>query len=240
MSALPPSAARRVRSFRGCLLAMTVLICSCASDKKAAPAGPVSGRVWPGPPDEPRIQYLRSIHEPLDIGQSPSFLKRVGQLLTGQGSEKVSLQKPFGLAVDEMGNLCVTDTGANRFCYVDFGHKQWRTWDEAGKAGFKSPVAAVRHKDVFILADSELGKVVAFREGGKPVWEITRPLQRPVGLALAGELLAIVDSQAHGVLLFDMQGKLCAQFGKRGVQPGEFNYPTHITTDGKGHWLVTD
>src|SRR5438270_8884626 len=70
--------------------------------------------VWPPAPDEPRITYVGSLHDPLDIGQTPSFFKRVGRLFTGTTGDNVALQKPFGLAVDQEGNLCISDTGAKR------------------------------------------------------------------------------------------------------------------------------
>lgn len=218
------------------LSAMTLLL-SGASPKQSMPT---QNPVWPPAPDEPRVIYLRSLRAPSDIGQSPSFFKRVGNWITGENGESVSLQKPFGLALDETGNLCVTDTGANLVYYCDFKHKQWRSFDGVGKTKFASPVAVARKGGIFFVADSQLGKVFAFRDNGKSVWEIAAPLERPVGVAIADDSLAIVDSQLHAVFVFDLQGKLRFQFGRRGAAEGEFNFPTHIAADRQGHLLVTD
>jgi DNA-binding beta-propeller fold protein YncE len=221
------------------LLAVAALAISCASTRQSPTAGN-SNPVWPPAPDEPRVVYVRSLHAPRDIGQSPSLFTRLGHWITGENGESMSLQKPFGLALDESGNLCITDTGADRIYYCDFIHKQWRTYDSAGKTRFESPVAVARRNGIFYVADSQLGKVLAFRDDGKSVWEISALLIRPVGLAIAGDSLAVVDSQAHAVFVFDLQGKLRFRFGRRGVGPGEFNFPTHIAADRQGHLLVTD
>lgn len=221
------------------VLAVVAFAISCASTRQEA-ATPGSNPVWPPAPDEPRVAYLRSIHSPGDIGQTPSFFTRVGHWMTGEKGQGLSLQKPFGLALDESGNLCITDTGADRICFCDFIRKQWRIYDSVGKTRFASPVAVARRNGVFYVADSQLAKVFAFSDDGKPLWEISAPLVRPVGLAIADDALAVVDSQAHAVFVFDLQGKLRFRFGRRGIGPGEFNFPTHIAADRQGHFLVTD
>jgi DNA-binding beta-propeller fold protein YncE len=214
------------------------LLSSCATPPRGA--AEKSAPVWPSPPDQPRIAYVRSLHGPDDIGQSLSMFTRFGHWLTGETGESIALQKPFGLALDESGNLCVTDTGADMVCYLDFARKKWRRYPAAGKTAFVSPVAVAKRNGIFYVADSALGKVLAFRDDGKSVFEITNSLVRPVGLAIAGNSLAVVDSQAHDVSVFDLAGKFLFTFGRRGTGPGEFNFPTHIASDAGGHWLVTD
>jgi DNA-binding beta-propeller fold protein YncE len=220
-------------------LLAAALLASCAtaprvaSEKSAPP-------VWPPPPDQPRIAYAGSLHSPRDIGQSLSIFTRFGHWLTGENGESLALQKPFGLALDEAENLYVTDTGAKSVYYLDFAHKKWHRYLASGKTDFVSPVAVAKRNGIFYVADSGLGKVLAFRENGKSAFEITNSLVRPVGLAIAGNSLAVVDSQAHDVSVFDLAGKFLFKFGKRGTAPGEFNFPTHIAGDANGHWLVTD
>ncbi|HEU6446875.1 MAG TPA: 6-bladed beta-propeller [Verrucomicrobiae bacterium] len=229
---------KRISIWTFAVLASAALVISCASQKNETAAD--HGPVWPPPPDEARVVFVKTISKPLDIGQSPSVFRRVANWITGDDGASLRLQKPFGIALDENGNLCLTDTGANCVCYLDFKNKKWLRWDAVGKTHFKSPVAVARKSGIFYVADSELGKVFAFRGNGKPVFEIGAPLKRPVGLAIANDSLAVVDSQLHCVFVFDLQGKLRFQFGKRGIGPGEFNFPTHVNTDNAGHLLVTD
>ena len=220
------------------MLTIAGLAISCASTKQETT--PAYRPVWPPAPDDPRVVFVKTISGPVDIGQSPSFFRRIGNWLTGDNGESQKLQKPFGIALDENGNLCLTDTGNNYVCYLDFAHKQWKRWNAIGKLHFKSPVAIARRNGIFYVADSELGKVIAFGDNGKLLFQIGEPLKRPVGLAIAGDSLVVVDSQLHSVFVFDLLGKFKFQFGKRGVDPGEFNFPTHVSADNFGHLLVTD
>ena len=220
------------------ILLIAALLVSCASAPK--PVAAISTPVWPSPPDEPRIAYAGSYSSPRDVGQSESVLTRVGHWLTGENGESLALHKPCGLALDENGNLCVTDTGAKTVCLLDFKNKTWRRYASAGKTPFAMPVAVAKRNGIFYVADSSLGKVLAFSTDGRLGFEITNALVRPAGLAIAGTQLAVVDSQAHAVFVFDLAGKYLFAFGQRGTGDGEFNFPTHIAADGQGRWLVTD
>src|SRR4051812_22989100 len=176
------------------LLLLAALAGSCASAKHESPATSATNPVWPPAPDEPRVVYVRSLHSPRDIGQSASMFTRLGHWITGENGESVSLQKPFGLALDELGNLCITDTGVNRVYFCDFTRRQWRSYEASGKTHFAAPVGVARRNGIFYVADSQLGKVLAFRDDGKSVFEIAAPLVRPVGVAIANDALAVVDS----------------------------------------------
>src|SRR5262249_18343048 len=152
--------------------------------------------------------------------------------------ERESLIKPLGVALDESGNVCITDTGNNTVCYLDLAGKRWRRWSSAGKTRFVSPVSVACKRGLFFVADSELGPVLAFREDGREVLSITTPLKRPAGLAVLEDSLAVADSAAHVVFVFDLNGRPRFQFGTHGDAPGEFNFPTHVATDSQGHLLV--
>ncbi len=216
------------------------LLVSCKSPRTEQHREQATTLVWPPPPDEPRIRYLKSISNPGDIGRPPSAWKRGFGFLVGESAERETLLKPLGVALDEAGNLCLTDTGNNTVCHLDLAGRRWRHWSSAGNKPFASPVAVARRGGVFYLADSETGRVVAFGDNGREVFTIASPLQRPAGLTLSGDSLVVADSQAHAVFVFDLRGQLRFKFGKRGSGPSEFNFPTHVAADNHGHLFVTD
>jgi len=221
-------------------LSAGVLLMACKSTRSAPEASASQKLVWPPAPDEARIRYVKSISGPADMGSSPSALKRALRLITGGPEDTKVLVKPFGVAVDEAGNLCITDTGENTVCLCDFTRKLWRSWNAIGKTRLASPVAIARQGSHFYVADSELGKVFCFRDDGHDVFTISTPLQRPAGLALSGDSLIVADALAHAILVYNLRGELRFQFGKHGEGPGEFNFPTHVAVDQTGHLLVTD
>ena len=232
---------KRQINMRWMLLTLaTVLLASCASTPPVASSPASPGLVWPPAPDVPRIAFTRTLHGPHDIGQTASVFRSFANWITGDTGEILNLHKPFAVALDETGNLCLTDTDDNLVCYADFAHKKWRRYDGVGQTKFAGPVAVARRNGIFYVADSRLGKIFAFNDSGRAVFEIGAPLKRPVGLALAGAALYVVDSQAHAVFVFGLDGKLQSQFGQRGTGPGEFNFPTAIAADGRGHVVVSD
>lgn len=230
-----------IRHFNFCRAALgglaLLFALGCA---EVPPAPPKPAPAWPPPPAAPAVIYERDISAPGDIGVQPSVFSRMADWITGVGKVKGRLVNPFGLALDDAGNLLVTDTGANAVCFLDLSHKKWLRWESVGKTRFQSPVAVARHGETFFVADSALGKVIAFDEKGKLQFEITNGLVRPSGLALLGERLYVADARQHQVLIFDVTGKFISKFGQRGGGPGEFNFPTHISTDAAGLVYVTD
>lgn len=196
--------------------------------------------VWPPAPNSPRIAYVQSVRAPADLGIKTSGFGRLANWITGAEKGNEPLRKPFGVSLDEAGNLCVTDTGANAVCYFDRANKKWQRWEKVGKQRFLSPVSVAKQGDRIFVADSVLQSVIIFNRDGKLLFQITEKLERPSGVVVSGEHLFVVDSQRHCVLSFDFNGRYLAEFGKRGIGFGEFNFPTHISADTRGNLYVTD
>ena len=220
------------------LRALTVmllgLLSALGADDAAKPRG------WPPPPAEPYVVYVQTITGPADLGIKPPTLKRFVNWVTGAGQDTAQLVKPFGVALDDAGNLLLTDTGARAVYCLDRARKKWLRWEQTGKTRFQSPVAVARQHDTIFVADSGLGRVLAFDLKGRPRFEISRELERPSGLAVFGEKLFIADAQRHQVVICSLSGGFISKFGRRGGNPGEFNFPTHIAADSNGRLLVTD
>jgi DNA-binding beta-propeller fold protein YncE len=225
----------RIPLFLTALLALGLAGCSSTKPQSAPP-----NLVWPDPPDEPRVKYITSVSQPSDLGFKRSGFSRFANWLIGAEKAKEKFNKPFGLALDEGGNLCVTDTGANTVHLFDTTHKTWLHWQGVGTIRFVSPVAVAKTGDNLFVADSALGAVIGFNTKGALLFFRKEGLQRPAGLTVADGRLFVVDSQLNAILVFDLAGALLTQFGKRGAGPGEFNFPTHISADPHGVLLVTD
>jgi DNA-binding beta-propeller fold protein YncE len=223
--------------------AMGLALAGCSGVKQTQPAHPpepAAALVWPEPPDPARIAYVRSVYSPKDLGIKTSTFGKISRWLTGSDKGNEALIKPFGVSLDENGNLCVTDTGSATVSWFDLARKKGKRWAAVGGLRFASPVAAAHHRDQFYVADSALGEVVVFNDAGKLAPPLTNHLERPSGLVVANDLLYVVDSQRHAVVIFDLAGNYRSEFGRRGYGPGEFNFPTHIGADFDGNIYVTD
>jgi DNA-binding beta-propeller fold protein YncE len=227
---------RHIRG-RGPALAAALWLFVCLL---AAGAEPVATPAWPPPPQEPCIVYAGSIAAAKDIGAKAPFFTRLANAITGVTSEAQKFNRPFGLSLDDAGNLVVTDTGAGAVCYLDLAHKKWQRWTSVGKRRLISPVAAVHQGQTFYVADTSWGEVAGFDNKGKVQLEITNELTRPSGLALLGDKLIIADTERHQIVVCGVRGEFISKFGRRGTGPGEFNYPTHVSVDGHNRIYVTD
>ena len=197
-------------------------------------------QVWPPPPAVARVVMQACLTQPADLGAKPSLADRFLNLLTGTSRGREQFVRPFGIAVDEIGNLCLTDTGANVVWYFDRAQGRAARWDQIDHVRFVQPVAVAKAGGIIYVADAGLRQVVAFDEAGRLRFRLTDQFDRPVGLAMAGGQLYVVDSAAHGVFVFDPNGRKLGKFGQRGAGPGEFNFPTHVAVDGLGRVYVTD
>jgi DNA-binding beta-propeller fold protein YncE len=213
---------------------------SAGTVEQAAAAADSSRLIWPAPPAPPRVEYVGSITGPADLDVRRSWLEAIVGFVRGRRQAGDVFVKPCGVALDEVGNLCLTDTGANAVCFWEKTRREFRRWRGVGSTQFVSPVGVATSRGVIYVADSGLGSVLGFRQDGEMLVRISAPLQRPAGLAINEGRLYVADAAAHCVFGFDLSGRLETSFGRRGVGPGEFNFPTHIATDSKGHVYVTD
>ena len=215
-------------------------VTSCVATKPTAQPAAQVKPVWPPPPDQPRIVYVRTLTGPADLGVEVTTWRKFVNFLTGLGGAKENLIKPFGLALDEKDDLCLTDTGAGVVSYFDHKVKSYTRWEQLNKIHFVLPVAIAKVHGLFYVADSGLKKILAFDERGKFRFDISNGLLRPAGLAASEKNLFVADAAAHRIVIFDLEGKFIAQFGQRGEKPGEFNCPTHVALDRLGQVYVTD
>ncbi len=229
----------RVLDF-GFLPLLILLLSIPAASAKPPPPPPTNTLVWPAPPDAPRIAYVQSLTRPTDGGAKVSVFKRLTNWVTGDAAGNEPFIKPFGIALDEKGNLCLTDTAYRTVGYLDRAKNKWRRWDHLGPVRFLSPVAVARRAGIFYVADSARPAVIAFRDDGKLLFQITNRLARPSGLTITGDRLCVADSERHCIWQYDLRGQPIGQFGERGAGPGQFNFPTHLGTDAAGRLYVTD
>jgi len=234
----------RLRSRRAARVSLLsfVLVSLLVVQAKATGTGnaPASGLVWPPAPDEPRIAYVQSISKPADVGARLSGFRRFSNWISGARQGNEPLNHPFGLALDDSDNLCMTDTGDNAVSCFDNAARRWYRWEQVGNIRFASPVAVAKKGKTVFVADSAIPVIVAFDLDGKILFTITEQVTRASGLAISGDRLLVADVAGNCIVIFDLHGKFLSRFGRRGADAGEFNFPTHVTADSHGDIYVTD
>jgi DNA-binding beta-propeller fold protein YncE len=214
-----------------------------AADKKKAAAGPTL--VWPLPPDPPRIRFVTEYRGVEDFKKKNNRFKTM--LLGPDAQTRVErLMKPYGVAVGKDGRVFVTDTAARRVFVFDPDARSVGFIGESGVGKLAKPVGvAVDDNGTAFVADATLKRVFGYAPDGSLAIAIGHDgeLQNPSGLAIDRQRrqLYVADAKKHQVLCYSSaDGSFIRAIGKRGVEHGEFNFPTNLTVDRNGQLYVAD
>jgi len=217
-----------------------------AADKKKRTGADPPLLVWPLPPDPPRIRFVTSYRSVDDFKQKKDARWR--SLLLGPDTTRnvTQLLKPYGVAVARDGRVFVTDTVARRVFVFDPVAKVVRFVGENGPAKIVKPMGvAVDDAGRVFVADGTLKRVFGYAADGSLAVAIGHDgeLQSPSGLAIdrQRQVLYVADAKKHQVLCYSSaDGSFIRAVGKRGMEQGEFNFPTNLAVDREGHLYVAD
>lgn len=219
-------------------VALVLMGCTTPEKKKEEPVD----LVWPSPPEQPRIRYLKSYHGQSDFTVKDDF--KAALLGIDQGG--ISLEKPYGVAVNADGSLIyVSDTKLKRVVVFDLkaGKVSLLRTDAVG--ALRSPIEVrVDKRGRVYVTDGYGGKLFVYSPQGKTLLSLGKKegVKRPTGLALdeVRNRLYVADTVNHRIMLYDLDGTFIRQIGQRGSDPGSFNYPVNLTVDGEGQLYVVD
>ncbi len=195
--------------------------------------------VWPLPPEEPRIAYLRSYR-----GEADFYEKGFFDVIFGAPPQP-RLRRPFGVFARD-GKIYVSLSQGASVVVIDTKRKKLEYIGEFGTGRLGVPLGlAVAADGTLFVADAKTRKVFGYDAMGKLKVAIGKEgeFQNPAGVAINNELgrLYVVDSKAHMVRVYSLKGESLFQFGKLGERDGEFNHPNHIAIDRRnGNVCVTD
>jgi len=209
----------------------------------AWPAQQPQGPAWPAPPDVARVRFVTSISAPRDIGAGGSWLARAAGVLVGR-KQQPGILRPRGLATDASGRLLVADPDQRMVHVLDITGRKYSFLEPAP---FLSPVGiAVGPDQSVYVSDSARRRVYRYGPDGRLRGALglvngEAVFARPTGLAITpgGDLL-VVDTVGCRIVEMSPSGLIRRTFGRRGAQPGEFNYPTDITVARDGRIFVVD
>ncbi len=223
--------------FMACAAATLFALVGCASPGLVKQHHPV----WPAPPVPPRVIHRQDIRSSGDL-QETSALSGLGRLITG--GKRQAMLRPHSAAVIDDRLLCVTDQELQGVHVIDLNTSKARFIGRVDGVHFVSPLGVAAFGGGIAVSDSALNRVFLMTVKGEPLGLIDKPggFKRPTGLAYDARHreLYVVDTLAHEVCVFGIDGRLVRRFGGLGTDVQRFNYPTHIFVDTRGRVFVTD
>ena len=244
----------RLPSVRPALLAATMAtllaLSGCAqigdTETVARPEGPP---VFPGPPDEPRFIFERTIRSSADIefeSEDDSFRR----LVTGAARSGVFMTKPYAVAAHK-GRLFVTDTADRVVKVFDVPEGKFFTIGESEPGQLVKPLGLdVDRAGRLYVADATQKMVLIYSRDGKFLRKIGGDdlFDRISSVTVdpSGRRIYVVDiggvrSENHRVRVFETaSGQHVMDIGTRGSGPGEFNLPRDMAIGKDGRLYVVD
>jgi sugar lactone lactonase YvrE len=220
-----------------------VILGACAANEPSQPFVE-KGRVWPEPPNPPRIQFVGEFASLRDLGIRPSFWNTL--LDFGAGRNEDQMVRPMAIAANDDGSLIfVADPDARCVHRYDLARGRYSCLKGKGGEFLSSPVGlAITDDGTLYVSDSEQGRIFQMESGRnwlEPL-EIQVQLKKPTGIYWDSEtkLLYVVDTGHQSIRVIDGGGRLVREFSGRGSGPGRLNFPTYLWMDPKGEVLVAD
>lgn len=229
------------------MLAATVLLTlsACAAPTWTVRSAPSAiPRQWPFQPARAKLTFVASIDGFAESRRSGDAFKAF--VYGKDRGEQNTFILPVAVARGSDGRIAVADLG--RRCVHLFlpADKAYLRLTGDKKNPLISPVAVAFDAELGLYVSDSAGKILAFDARGALRFTLTRageaPLARPTGLAYspARKLLFVVDTLASTIHAFDTGGRYVFSFGRRGDEPGTFNFPTHIFRSAAGELYVTN
>jgi DNA-binding beta-propeller fold protein YncE len=226
-----------------CTILLAVVAVSGGCGRSQGVLFPAIGpaRVWPSPPDTPRIKLLGVLSGSNDLKAAQSGGEVFANVLRGP-RPAIKFSGPHAMAVREPGLLAIADGTGAAVHILDLENRTHLLVSGFGEERFAVPVGVAWADGRLFVTDAGRREVVELDTDGHFVRSFGREtLRRPVGITYSAvrQRLYVVDGDDHQVKVFDLTGTMLATLGRRGTLPGEFNFPSHICAAGD-RLLVAD
>lgn len=205
--------------------------------------------VWPAPPLPTRVAYVRAIYGEKDVSESNTAGPDFFDFLSGKKPPENRITEPMGLAVSEdTQRLYVSDFVQMAVYEFDFGKKVFTKVNKEKPLQRPAGIALDADENLYVVESDKKGINVMNRQGQELRFITDPSISRPTGIAIdkKRQRIYLADTShnqdpAHTVKIFDLQGKLLGTVGKdKGIEPGQFLFPTYVTLDQDGNVFVSD
>lgn len=195
--------------------------------------------VWPAPPDEARIKYVKT------YSSEDEFLSGFGKALSIIAGEKsnLGLIKPFDVTTDGKGKIFVSDMEQG---LVMFDEVEKRVVPLGQKSIYPlgRVVGVAYGNNKLFVGSTEVKGVIALTPDGEVINTIGEfgQFQNPVDVAYDKYLnrVLVIDNKIHQVFVYSENGDSLFTIGQRGEGDGEFNFPQSAAVDKQSNIYVVD
>ena len=199
---------------------------------------------WPPPPAPARVQYVGQLRGAKDLKPPRRLGQGISRLFLGKPEERELFGPKDVVCTPDGERVWIADPGGRCLHLFDLRTRQYKRVQRAGASLFWSPIGlCLGPPGSILVCDSHSAAIhqLSDRTGElMHTLETDADLLRPVALAFrpAEEELVVVDVSAHDVKVLKLNGQLVRVLGRRGTEPGAFNYPCDVADAGDVLWIA--
>lgn len=181
------------------------------------------------------------------IATKTAVVMEQGMRTVIEGPPKDPFSSPLGVAVADIGYICIADSGSNRVRVFDPAWQLIRNIGQfgtkMGQFGYPAGVAINSQGDLFV-SEVANNRIQVFSASGAIKTKFPeRPadLKGPTAITIGrNDKVIVFDRGDQYIKVFDPNGKLLFKFGGEGGEPGKFSFAMGITETPGGDILVSD
>jgi sugar lactone lactonase YvrE len=218
---------------------ITLMVVASLTSLTAQAAKPV---FYPAAPEQPRIQFLKSINGANFFVGGNGYGNRFPGYETPESKDTNPIMKPYGVTVTQ-GKIFVCDPGSATVKIFDLDKKFVTSMGDQKVGKLKLPLnIAVDADGTRFVADGSLNKIMVFDANNVFVKSMGNAESfRPTDLVISKGNLYITDAKNSQVIVMNPKtGAEVSRFSQAGVEASDLMKATNLTTDTTGNIMVSD
>lgn len=222
----------------------SLIVCCCLAGQLLAGCATAPQKAeavfYPPLPQQPRLQFLTTISTEDDLGKKASAFR---EFVLGKEQNRKGIAKALDVG-SVKGKLYVSDQTFKRIIIIDLEKGDFTALKDEKEGALRQPFGLHVSEDGFkYVADGGRKQVVVFGpdDGFVRTYGQEGQFERPLDVAVFGDLVYVVDYPRHTVLALDKEsGETVRTIGGRGTGPGQMDRPSHARVDRHGNLFVND
>ncbi|MCX6296740.1 MAG: 6-bladed beta-propeller [Bacteroidetes bacterium] len=175
--------------------------------------------------------------------QNKALKYKIKDFIVGKKTLKQS--RPVSVIATDPNSFWFLDQGNNEIFQVSDRLTIAHHFIDKKELPFSSLVGICNfHKNEILFTDSYLNKIFLVDTEKKELTDLndTLKLNKPTGIAYSkiSNEIWVLETGEHRIVILNDKGEIIKKIGMRGLEKGEFNFPTHIWIDKKGNAYVAD
>lgn len=220
------------------------VIPACRTVERPVFAPPSETIAWPAPPKAPRIRYVGELKTSDDLKARVGGWEGLRRVFAGRKVPS-SLYGPRGVVCTPDGQrVWIADPGGRCLHCFDLSRRTYLKVEKIGESRLQAPVAvALGPAGSIYVCDSEKAAIHRL-DDRSGAWiespRLSEEILRPTAAFFDPHKseLHVVDVLSHDIKVLGERGEVLRVLGRRGENPGEFNFPTAIVGDGLRLWVA--